>query len=97
MKTLSEFDLQVREALLASGGVISRAAESLGVKAAALYWNLKTQRQQEWWLATRKRLFSSEVKRKARSRRYYVAKRARQAVEGLLSPNLTESNGSGVE
>lgn len=97
MKTLSEFDLQVRDALLACNGVICRAADALGVKPAALYWNLKTQRQCEWWIKTKARLFSSEVKRKARSRRYYVLKRSRQAVEGLLSPDLMDPNGSGVE
>lgn len=93
MKTLSEFDLQVRDAILANNGVIGRAAESLGVKPAALYWNLKTQRQQEWWIKTRARLFSPEARKKARNRRYYVRKRAKMAVEGFGSQNDADHSG----
>jgi len=74
---LTERDVEIRKAIIDSGGVLKIAAENLDVSYDHLRNRLRAKKHQAWWRRTKVK-FIRERKR-ARERRWYAGAVARSA------------------
>lgn len=68
-------DLEIRKIIIDCGYNATKAAIILGISAGALYFNLHSDRQQEWWRKAKEKKKADN--KKARYRRAYEKKKQR--------------------